>query len=328
MENDVFISYATTDKHIADAVCSSLENGGVRCWIAPRDIVPGSDWASCITNAIKSSKIMILIFSHNSNESNQVTKELNLAVSNKLMIVPFKIDDSTPSGSMEYFLADRHWLDAINGDIQEQITRLKNIIVSILPHNIKTETASATSEPVTPPQEPVAAPQKTNVDNADYSFEEVAKDFSQQPQESDTSHADHSFHDSTSDFSQQHQASSIDTSGKKVGLLQAYRLLWSKCFCYQGCSSRAEYWKAVLANVIVFVILFFVNAVMFPDAPTLIQAYLLIASIPFLSLGVRRLHDTNRSGHWMWLCLTGYGSIALLVFFCFESVTQNNRFKA
>jgi hypothetical protein len=36
MAHDVFISYSTKDKPIADAVCGTLERNGVRCWIAPR----------------------------------------------------------------------------------------------------------------------------------------------------------------------------------------------------------------------------------------------------------------------------------------------------
>ena len=38
MERMVFISHSTADKTIADAICHRLEEAGVRCWIAPRDI--------------------------------------------------------------------------------------------------------------------------------------------------------------------------------------------------------------------------------------------------------------------------------------------------
>jgi len=40
---DVFISYSTEDKAVADAVVSVLENEGIRCWYAPRDIESGTD---------------------------------------------------------------------------------------------------------------------------------------------------------------------------------------------------------------------------------------------------------------------------------------------
>jgi hypothetical protein len=40
---DVFISYSTRDKTVADAVISAHEKAGIRCWYAPRDITPGID---------------------------------------------------------------------------------------------------------------------------------------------------------------------------------------------------------------------------------------------------------------------------------------------
>ena len=83
--HDVFISHSSIDANIANAVCHKMEENGIRCWIAPRDVNPGDDWASSITNAIKSSKVFVLIFSDNSNNSGQVSKELTLAINYHLM---------------------------------------------------------------------------------------------------------------------------------------------------------------------------------------------------------------------------------------------------
>ena len=80
MAHDIFISYSSKDKIIADAVVSRMESGSIRCWYAPRDIVPGSDWAESITNAISASKILVLIFTQNSNLSIQVLREVAQAV--------------------------------------------------------------------------------------------------------------------------------------------------------------------------------------------------------------------------------------------------------
>jgi hypothetical protein len=52
MAHDVFISHSTEDKAVADAVCAILEKNGVRCWIAPRDILPGADWSASIVDGI------------------------------------------------------------------------------------------------------------------------------------------------------------------------------------------------------------------------------------------------------------------------------------
>jgi hypothetical protein len=46
MDFDAFISYATADKTVADAACAVLEAAGIRCWVAPRDISPGREYAA------------------------------------------------------------------------------------------------------------------------------------------------------------------------------------------------------------------------------------------------------------------------------------------
>src|SRR5882672_2256836 len=63
MQFDAFISYSTQDKATADAACAALEAAGIRCWIAPRDILPGADWGAAILDALDSCRAMVLIFS-------------------------------------------------------------------------------------------------------------------------------------------------------------------------------------------------------------------------------------------------------------------------
>ena len=82
------------DKPIADAVCAGLEGRGIRCWIAPRDILPGVNYQEGIIDAINSTKIMVLILSSHANESPHVIREATIAMSKKVIIIPFRIDDS------------------------------------------------------------------------------------------------------------------------------------------------------------------------------------------------------------------------------------------
>ena len=56
MAHDVFISYASRDKAAADTICGGLEQRSIRCWMAPRDIVPGVPWAESIIDAIEGSR--------------------------------------------------------------------------------------------------------------------------------------------------------------------------------------------------------------------------------------------------------------------------------
>jgi len=76
MAHDVFLSYSSKDKPIADAVCGTLEGKRIRCWIAPRDVLPGIPYGE----AIESSRVMVLVFSSAANNSPQVMREVERVV--------------------------------------------------------------------------------------------------------------------------------------------------------------------------------------------------------------------------------------------------------
>ena len=113
MAHEVFVSYSNKDKHVADAVINGLESDGIRCWFAPRDVTPGTSWGQAIVDAIGDCKIMVIILSENSNNSRQVSREVERAVSDNVIIIPFRIEDIVPTGAMAYFLSSEHWLDAL-----------------------------------------------------------------------------------------------------------------------------------------------------------------------------------------------------------------------
>lgn len=128
MSHDVFVSYSHKDKPVADAVVADLENKGVRCWFAPRDMTPGTSWGDAIIGAIEASKIMVVILSANSNQSRQVVREVERAVANGVIIIPFRIEKIDPTGAMAYFLSTEHWLDAITPPLEEHIEKLGNTV--------------------------------------------------------------------------------------------------------------------------------------------------------------------------------------------------------
>lgn len=132
MQHDVFISYSSHDKQIADAICSILENSKIRCWIAPRDILPGDTYGRSIINGINDCKIVIIVFSSFSDSSGQVINEIERAVSKSKIIIPFRIENITPSGDMELFLGRRHWLDAMTPPMESHIARLTDTIFRLL----------------------------------------------------------------------------------------------------------------------------------------------------------------------------------------------------
>jgi hypothetical protein len=132
MAHEVFISHSSQDKPIADAVCNSLENGGIRCWIAPRDVQPGRSFAGEITRAVQHSKVFVLIFSAHSNASEQVLREVQLAADSHLHIVQLRIENTHISDDLRYYLSTPHWLDALTPPLENHLARLKVSIVALL----------------------------------------------------------------------------------------------------------------------------------------------------------------------------------------------------
>jgi hypothetical protein len=137
MTHDVFISYSSKDKTIAYAVCAALEAEKIKCWIAPRDILVSDKWGSVITEAITSSRTMVLIFSENANNSDNVLDELGLAKNIGIKIIPFKIEDILPKGEMDLYLNRTHWLDATNSSMEKHEQELIETVNRLL----KTENA-------------------------------------------------------------------------------------------------------------------------------------------------------------------------------------------
>ncbi len=129
---DVFISYSTYNKPEADATCSRLEAQGIKCWIAPRDITPGTEWTEAIIEGIEQSQVMVLIFSEHANASAQVRREVERAISKELPVVPFRVENVKPTRALEFCLGNTHWFDAYNPPLEAHIDRLAGIVRRLL----------------------------------------------------------------------------------------------------------------------------------------------------------------------------------------------------
>jgi dienelactone hydrolase len=132
MPHDVFISYSHKDQSATDAICSILEQNNIRCWIAPRDITPGAPFAEAIIDGIREAKVFILVYSSNSNQSHQVIKEVDRAVSHGLAIIPFRLEDVPMSKQLEYYVSDVHWLDALTPPLEQHIGKLRDVLQLLL----------------------------------------------------------------------------------------------------------------------------------------------------------------------------------------------------
>ncbi len=132
MAHDVFLSYSSKDKPVADATCAVLERRGIRCWMAPRDIVPGADWGESIIDAIHGARVFVLVFSNNANESVQIKREVERAINKAIPVVPLRIENVMPVKSLEYFLSTPHWLDAFSPPLERHLNYLADVIQSVL----------------------------------------------------------------------------------------------------------------------------------------------------------------------------------------------------
>jgi|HubBroStandDraft_1064217.scaffolds.fasta_scaffold00135_4 hypothetical protein len=128
MAHEVFISVSSKDKVIGDAVCAALEAAGIGCWIAPRDIEPGAEWAESIIDAIGSARCFVLVFSGHANSSPQIRREVERAVNKDVPIIPLRIEDVPPSKTLEYFISTPHWLDAFTPPLDGHLERLAQAI--------------------------------------------------------------------------------------------------------------------------------------------------------------------------------------------------------
>jgi formylglycine-generating enzyme required for sulfatase activity len=144
--HQVFISYANekgdktvSDRQIADMICSALESENIRCWIDHRDIMPGEKWVNAMFNAVEQSKIMVLVFSANANQSQWVEDEITYALDEKIRIIPFRFDNVTPQGALRVLKVRCQWIDAQQPPQQEDLSRLVNAVRTYLEKETETK---------------------------------------------------------------------------------------------------------------------------------------------------------------------------------------------
>lgn len=128
MSRDVFISHSTTDADVAKAACEALEEAGITCWLAPRDILPSQTWSGAIVEAIDSCGVLVVVLSARANDSTEVVREVELASRRAKTTLLWRIEPVKPTGSLEFFLSATHWQDAVERPLQP---RLQELVVTI-----------------------------------------------------------------------------------------------------------------------------------------------------------------------------------------------------
>ena len=128
VSNDAFVSYASQDAAIAHAIVENLEQHGIKCWIAPRDVTPGSQYADEIVAAINGSKIFVLVLSEHAVASAHVGREIERAASKRRRIVGLRTDAAPLTRSFEYFLSESQWIDVPALGMPAALTKLTQAV--------------------------------------------------------------------------------------------------------------------------------------------------------------------------------------------------------
>lgn len=145
----IFLSYSSKDHKTAAAICQALEARGHPCWMSTRDVKPGENFQGAIVRAIRDAGVMVMIFSSNANNSDEIKKEMALASQCKLMVIPVRAEDVLPSEDFTYELATRQWIDLFD-DWEHAMDRIGGQIDAVLPRALEPRPAGEIDTPAMP----------------------------------------------------------------------------------------------------------------------------------------------------------------------------------
>jgi hypothetical protein len=157
MTHDIFISHSSHDRDVADAACAALEQRGFRCWIAPRDMLPGQDYGEAIAAAIGASRLLLLIFSAETSESVQARREVEQAGGRGLPVLAFRIADIAPAPALQFLIGEGQWFDALTPPIAPHLDYLGDRIAALLD-----DAGRGPLQPTLPPRPFPKARRRTN----------------------------------------------------------------------------------------------------------------------------------------------------------------------
>jgi hypothetical protein len=169
MSAPIFISHASEDREFAEQITSYLEQRGIKCFIAPRDIRPGAEYAEQIIDGLDAAGAIVFLLSENSNKSIFVRKEIERSVSKGKNVFTVRIREVTPARALELFVSSEQWIDAWRPPITQYLDRLAvgisatmNLPLQPPPEADRTvfapRTVVPTSQPPVPPPPVAAAP--------------------------------------------------------------------------------------------------------------------------------------------------------------------------
>jgi serine/threonine protein kinase len=109
----IFISHSSKDRPRVEALVQALEASGAKCWVSFRDITHSEDWDAAISAALSASSCVLLYVTESSNKSEEVLKEMRLALRRKKKIlVALGSHGVEPEGALAYHFSGLQWIRA------------------------------------------------------------------------------------------------------------------------------------------------------------------------------------------------------------------------
>jgi hypothetical protein len=124
----VFVSHASQDAAVANAVVENIEQHRIKCWIAPRDVTPGAQYGDEIVAAINHAKVLVWVLSEHAVASAHVGRELAHASSMRRRIIVLRTDAAPLTRSFEYSLRESQWIDVAALGVPAALTQLTQAV--------------------------------------------------------------------------------------------------------------------------------------------------------------------------------------------------------
>jgi uncharacterized membrane protein YhaH (DUF805 family) len=110
-----------------------------------------------------------------------------------------------------------------------------------------------------------------------------------------------------------------------MGFVDAIKSGFNNYVNFQGRARRSEYWFWFLFTFLLSIVASIIDGVL---GIYLLAGLAMLATIlPSIAVGVRRLHDTGRSGFWLFIALIPLvGAIVLIIFYVSDSQPGANKY--
>lgn len=126
---DVFISYSSKQFEEALLMRNTLTEAGISCWMAPDSIPGGSQYWEEIPVALANTKVLVLLLTPDAERSKWVPKEVNTAIENRSVVIPFQPYDYPNGAAFRFILSD---IQIIRGWYYDEKSRMDRLIVEVM----------------------------------------------------------------------------------------------------------------------------------------------------------------------------------------------------